>query len=150
MNPTFLDYLLGVSDMALYKALWAFALIGVALGWHLDVRKRDKDSDATPQTFSWFFFLSDNFRRIFASVILIFIFLRFPDYLLTVYVPVIGESVELRLLVAFFIGLLNDKLALWLKKINFLGMGKSPIREKIREINENVTPNKPDNGPGQL
>lgn len=140
---TLTQYLIGIDNMALYQAMWVFAFIGMGLRWTLSVQKRDKTSIDTPDKFSLKFFLFDNSKRIFTSVLLTFIFLRFPDYLLQ-NIPVISTNTELRLLAAFGVGLMGDKLAMILKKWNFLGLNNSPIRDKIKQQNEE---NLPPSGP---
>jgi hypothetical protein len=108
----------------------------------LHISSRDKNSKATPKEFSWKFFIIDNGMRFLTTLLLLFIFLRFPEYL--VQIPFVAEHEIIILLTAFGVGLYNDKLAIWLKRINFLGMNNTPVRKQLQnEINRN---NPADNG----
>lgn len=63
--------------------LWAFvgyfimAMIGAVIHLWLDVKDRDKDSPKTPYVWSWRFFTLDNIKRFIATILLIFVCLRF-------------------------------------------------------------------------
>jgi len=145
-SVSLLQYLIGISDMALYQAMWIFAIMGIALRLGLAIKNRDADIIETPDKLSWTFWFRDNSKRIATSLIITFIFLRFPNYLLQ-NIPSVADNVELRLITAFGIGFLGDKLATILRKWNFLGLNNSPIREKIKQQNEENPPLPPPPSP---
>lgn len=113
----FIQTLLGGQPAEAFFALAFFALLGAALSMLLQTTGRDVFSQATPKVFSWQFFLSDNWKRIIAGIILIYISLRFAPELF-------GLSITNFL--ALVIGFGNDKLAQILKdKTNLLGQKKA-------------------------
>jgi hypothetical protein len=113
---TFITALLGDQSAPLFFSNFFFALIGVALMLLIHSTERNLDSNRTPTEFSWSFFLSDNWKRLVAGLIMIFVSLRFAPELF---------GVEISPFWAFAIGMLNDKLAQVIKdKTNILGQKK--------------------------
>jgi uncharacterized membrane protein YeaQ/YmgE (transglycosylase-associated protein family) len=87
---------------------WAFigylimAIIGAVIHLWLDTLDRDKSSPKTPYRWSWRFFTLDNIKRFLATILLIFICLRF-------FSEIIG--VELSPFTAFLWGFGLDRVA---------------------------------------
>lgn len=131
---TFINYITGTTDYPFYMAQWFFAIVGLAISILLHARTRDKQSDNTPDQFSFRFLILDNYKRLFLSVLLIFIFIRFPDMLLTNF-PALETLSEIRLGSALLIGLMLDKLAEWLKTKNWFGLADTKIRDQIKTDN---------------
>lgn len=131
---TFINYITGTTDYPFYIAQWFFAIVGLAISILLHARTRDKQSDNTPDQFSFRFLILDNYKRIILSVLLIFIFIRFPDMLLTNF-PALETLSEIRLGSALLIGLMLDKLAEWLKTKNWFGLADTKIRDQIKSDN---------------
>ena len=73
----FLNLILGTTDVPTYLAGLLFALIGLALYFYGNVKKRDVSSEATPYNFSVKFFFRDNLLDVVFSVLAIFLALRF-------------------------------------------------------------------------
>lgn len=111
-NKELLGYLIGQGSVAYLLAAMIYAYIGAFVMLLLNTTKRDPLSANTPVKFSWSFLFSDNNKRIMATVILIFIFVRFGR-------DIIGA--EVTMYVAFGIGLSCDRLAQFLKDKKILG-----------------------------
>jgi hypothetical protein len=111
----FLQLVIGTEDLPMYCAEWFFAAVGVSISLLMEVRKRDVASVRSPEHFSWNFLFSDNARRIYLSVLLIFVALRFSNDLF---------GVQISLWLSLLIGLGFDKLAEFAKKKNFMGIGQ--------------------------
>jgi hypothetical protein len=72
--------ILGELSIAYYMAAGFFSCLAILLSLYMHSRTRDKNSTATPEKFSWRFLLWDNAKRVFAGMILMFLFFRFsPD-----------------------------------------------------------------------
>ena len=112
----FLQLVIGTDDIISFGGLVFFAGLGVLLGLLLGSTKRDIGSENTPFEFSWKFLWSDNVKRIVASIILIFVALRFTPELFGVHITNFW---------AFAIGLGSDQLAGFVKsKTNLLNTRK--------------------------
>ena len=111
--------IIGSNDLTSFLAAFIFALIGVALSllWHATTR--NQNSPNTPVKFSWNFLLSDNVKRIAASLITIFIAIRF-------YPDLFGKPINEYL--AFGVGLGLDKISEVIKnKTNLLDVNRDKI-----------------------
>lgn len=75
-----MNTLLGADSLSTFCVLYFFACIGLAVSLLLHAEARDKSATSTPVKFSLVFLLTDNWKRIFLSLLLIFIAIRFyPD-----------------------------------------------------------------------
>ncbi len=108
----FLNFLTGNISMAMFCALFFFALIGASINLLLNASKRYQASPNTPKEFSLKFMLWDNWKRILLSVLLIYISIRFVSVLYEIQVT---DNNELYLFIAVIIGFLYDKLGEILK-----------------------------------
>ena len=108
----FIQIISGSETPGTFSGLVFFAIIGIFLSLLMQTTKRDVSSPATPFCFSFKFLFSDNNKRIVASIILVYIALRFtPDLI----------GVEITQFYAFVIGYSSDKLSQILKnRTNFL------------------------------
>ena len=111
----FLQLVIGTEHWPMYFAEWFFAFVGIALSLLLGAATRKPASSTSPVEFSWKFFWSDNFRRIVATLLLVFVSLRFANDIF---------GVDMTLWGALGIGLSHDLLAGVLKKKNILGIGQ--------------------------
>lgn len=68
---------LGDLSVGQFLGYFLMALVGAVIHLWLDVRDRDKSSPKTPYTWSWQFFTLDNIKRFIATILLIFVCLRF-------------------------------------------------------------------------
>lgn len=111
---TFLSYLLGDMDPALFAAAVFIAIIGALMAVWLGSSTRDKDSMRTPTKFSWSFLFDDNKQRIVLNLLLIFAAIRFSE-------DIIGLKITAdNLKAAFFIGLSLDSIAGYLRNKNII------------------------------
>lgn len=109
---------LGPTDPALFAACVFFAVIGIVFVLLLGTRLRDKGSPYSPEAFSWSYLISDNMRRIYASVIAVLITLRFMTEL---------TGWELSVWKAFIVGTAWDSILLFVKqKTDLLDPNKKP------------------------
>jgi hypothetical protein len=109
----FLAMLLGDQQPLTFSKLIFYALLGAFLSLLLQANHRDPRSIKSPVHFSWRFLVYDNVKRILASVILIFLAVRFTKEIF---------GLEVNEFWALAIGLANDKIAQFLKeKTNLLG-----------------------------
>lgn len=107
----FLTLLLGEGSLPQLAAAHTFAFLGAILMLLLTVRQRDPNSPRTPEKFSFKFMMCDNAARITATIILIFIFIRFSR-------EIVGTDITMW--IAFGIGFGSDKLAEILKNKGIL------------------------------
>lgn len=106
-----LDLLGGISPKLFKEALF-WAAVGVAFVLLLGTGLRDPQSPNSPEKFSWKYLLSDNSKRIAASIIAVLVTLRFMT-------EVTGW--ELSAWRGFMVGTAWDGIALFLKqKTNWL------------------------------
>lgn len=103
INP----YILGDVEPALFIASAFFAFIGILIVLLLGTRLRDKESETSPEHFSWRYLLSDNAKRIFASVLCTLVVLRFMPEVL---------GVKLSAWMGFVVGTFWDGIALIIKQ----------------------------------
>lgn len=97
-----LTHLIGPGSIALLIGALIYAYIGAFIMLLLTTTKRDPLSDRTPFCFSWRFLWSDNTKRLIATIILIFIAIRFSRELI---------GADITMWAAVLIGLGCDKLA---------------------------------------
>jgi hypothetical protein len=110
----FTQYLIGQNiSIALFCALYFFALVGVAIRLLIDSLSRNKESYNTPKKYSFKFLLWDNWKRILLSILTIYLSIRFAQIIFT-FNP--DGNTELYLFGSGMIGLIYDHLALLLKK----------------------------------
>ena len=105
-------FLTGLDMPSLFLGWAFFASVGVFLSILLQTTKRDVPAPQTPVQFSWSFLWSDNSRRVYTAITVIYIALRFaPD--------LFGFNMNEYL--AFGVGFGSDKLAQLIKdKTNIL------------------------------
>lgn len=143
LTSHFLELLFGTTDLSLYIVQWVFAAIGAFLSLSMQANKRDVLTPSTPVHFSWHWLWCDNTRRLTATAGLIFIFLRFPTFFIHPDITSATGTGGL-ILYAFGVGFTNDKLAQYLKKVNFLGMAETGTRKSLPDAPLSpVDPNKP-------
>jgi hypothetical protein len=114
------NYLLGFVSLQLFLTMVFFATIGITLSLLWDGHKRNPDSPNTPQKFSFWFLLKDNWRTIIATILLVLVTIRFA----TSFFPnqfkgdevVTPEGIEKWLFGSLLIGLAWNQLAQFLKK----------------------------------
>lgn len=104
----FLNYLLGEGSIAQLAAAIIFAVVGAFLCILLSTTKRDPLSNGSPVAFSWKYLWSDNQKKIYATIILIPLSLRFSRELF---------GSELTMYFALGIGVICDQLPVLIKKI---------------------------------
>lgn len=74
----FFNYLTGPNDPVLFAVcLFFFAPIGILFVLLMGTRLRDPRSLNSPQRFSWNYLWNDNVKRILASILAVYITLRF-------------------------------------------------------------------------
>ena len=73
----FKSLILGEYSVAHYAAAEVFALLALVVSLCLHSMKHDKQSERTPETFSWKFLILDNSKRIFFGQIIVFLLFRF-------------------------------------------------------------------------
>jgi hypothetical protein len=102
----FLGYVIGNLSLAMFAALYFFAIIGVALNLLIHSNKRNQSSKNTPVKFSIIFLARDNRTRIVIAILSIFVTIRF--------LPLIfefnAEHTEYYLAGAFIVGFGFDKI----------------------------------------
>lgn len=112
----FLKIVLGNQTGVVFIAFVFFALLGAAVSLLIQANNRDPLSKNSDVQFSWKYLLNNNWKRILISLSLIYIFLRFLPEL---------TGLQLTNFYALAIGVINDKLAQYLKdKTNILGQKK--------------------------
>lgn len=74
-----LQIIMGDKTGGYYIAGFFFSFLAVLLSLYRYSRTRDKNSPTTPYKFSWSFLIWDNIKRIFVSLILMFILFRLFD-----------------------------------------------------------------------
>jgi hypothetical protein len=113
-KPTTLwNVITGMDNPEKFLGLIFFALVGVMLSLLLQTTARNPNSESTPFKFSWKFLWKDNVKRILASIVLIYVALRFSPQLI---------GVDITEFFAFAIGFGLDKLSEQIKmKTNILG-----------------------------
>ena len=82
------SYVFGVVPSGMFIAMVIFAAIGVTMALLGDAQTRDQNSTNTPQKFSFWFLLKDNWKTILLSFLAVLLTLRFapllfPDQFLT-------------------------------------------------------------------
>lgn len=103
----FYSILTGKTPEDIFMGFAFFAILGVTLSLLLHTNKRDPLSTGTPVKFNWIFMLRDNVKRIVASIITVYVCLRFTPEIL---------NVQLNDFWAFAIGLGFDKLFEYIKE----------------------------------
>lgn len=114
----FYSIVTGETPTDVFLGFGFFAILGIALSllWHTN--KRDPESPCTPTRFSWLFMLRDNGKRILASLITVYVCLRFTPEIF---------NVTLNDFWAFVIGLGFDKLSEYVKeKTSLLDVKRKP------------------------
>lgn len=107
----FLSQFLGTTNVPTYLAGFALALIGALISLRLHASTRDRRSGSTPVRFSIGFFLLDNLNRLFTGFLITFVAFRFTNEFL---------GVDFTMWAAFLIGLLNDRVAGLIGKLELM------------------------------
>lgn len=107
----FLSQLLGTTNVPTYLAGFVLAAIGALISLRLHAASRDKLSGNTPVKFSIRFFLLDNINRLFTGLLITFVAFRFTNEFL---------GAEFTMWSAFLIGLLNDRVAGLIGKLELM------------------------------
>ncbi|HEY4207970.1 MAG TPA: hypothetical protein VGM31_14200 [Puia sp.] len=120
-NPDFWKVLLGSGTLGAFLAYMLIAFICVVVSVLIDISSRDVASTHSPVKFSWNFALTANLARFMANILCVPICIR-----------LVYEYVDPKwmLFLAVVIGILVDRLALWLKNIGILTFDK--LTEKIK------------------
>jgi len=105
----FLEQFLGTKDTLGFGVSYLIAVIGALIMLRFEASKRDKASKNTPYAFNPWFLLRDNLIRIFTSLLLIYVGIRFSDL-------IFGS--EITFYTALVIGASLDKISQWLKNIS--------------------------------
>ena len=114
----FKNYLTGQTDPGLFIACLFFAGLGILFVLLMGTRLRDPRSINSPRYFSWQYLWSDNTRRILASILAVYLTLRFMPEL---------TGWELNEWKAVIVGTAWDGIALFLKqKTDLLDPKKTP------------------------
>ncbi len=71
------NYLTGNTDPTFFLWCLFFAGLGILFVLLMGTKLRDPGSIYSPQRFSWSYLLSDNFKRILASLLAVYLSLRF-------------------------------------------------------------------------
>lgn len=134
MKKELLGYLLGFATPALALASFSFACFAAFVMYMVRTSKRDKDSERTPEQWSWDFFWKDTWRRIVTTFILIILALRllFNWEMKTSYV----------IALAIVIGLISDKLGAIFEKASTVS--NDVIIHKIEEASDKLDSAKKD------
>jgi hypothetical protein len=123
----FILLLTGNIALSLFFALLFFAIVGVAINLLTSAAKRDQLNPATPEHFSIKFLISDNAKRIYANLLLIYVSIRFCTLIFELSI----ENKEVYLFVALLIGFCYDKLLeFWKQKSSFLKVRKEENENK--------------------
>lgn len=123
MKNEIIAYLLGPDEPAKFIAAAIFAVIGILISLLAESNTRPAQSDkGVKNDFSWSYLLWDNAKRIFLSVLLILVTIRFAREIM---------GADLTMYMALGIGLVFDRLGLILKKNGLLG-GKNEVPEKFK------------------
>lgn len=121
------DIVLGGKTGGYYLAGFIFCFMAIFLSLYLSSKKRNPLSPSTPEKFSIWFLIWDNFKRISATFIVIFLLFRMFD--LSEVPGMIG--------VGFGVAFSLDKIIEWMMvKFNFLSFLESN-REKFPQIPKN-------------
>ena len=75
------SYVFGVVPSGMFIAMIIFAAIGVTMALLGDAQTRDQNSANTPQKFSFWFLLKDNWKTILLSFLAVLLTLRFAPLL---------------------------------------------------------------------
>lgn len=119
---SFLNEVLGTSQYTVLLANLFWAYIGAFVMILLITNKRDPLSKESPVHFSWSFFFSDNVKKIVATIILIFVAIRFGDQFLAPYLP---AGTTLNSFIYFLVGFGCDRLSQLFKDRNIFGIGSA-------------------------
>lgn len=121
------DIVLGISEGktgGYYLAGFIFCAMAVALSLYVSSKKRNPLSKNTPEQFSVWFLIWDNFKRVIATMIVIFILFRIFDL----------SEIPGMLGVGFGVAFSLDQIIEWMmSKFNILDFLKSN-REKFPQI----------------
>lgn len=112
MKKEILDHILGPGDPSYFIAAVFYAAVGIVVSLLFSSTKRDQSKPETPNTFSWYYLLWDNAKRIVLSVLLVLITLRFSREFI---------GADLTMFTALLVGLGWDRLSSYIKdKTDFL------------------------------
>lgn len=121
----FFSIILGNATLPQFAAALFFAYLTAFAMLLIRSTKRDISSSRTPFKFSWSFLYSDNFKRIWYTVILIFLCVRFGQkWIGPEYVTYLGLA----------IGILSDSLA-WIFELIHTQL-ESFAKSKVSSINQ--------------
>ena len=119
-----LAIILGQHAPSYYLAGLFFAFLAILLSIYMKSRSSYKKALDTPDKFSWRFMLWDNGKRMFTSLILMFIFFRLIN---------MEDSIGLMIGLGFAVAFSFDKLLQWLiDKTDFMKFLQTD-REKYKE-----------------
>ena len=107
---TFLEELLGTTNVPTYLAWFILAFIGAFTAILVRAQIKYKKSKSTPKEWSWSFLLHDNVINLLVGFFITFIFLRFSNEIL---------KVEPSAWFALLVGATNNELALQFVKFGF-------------------------------
>lgn len=130
----FKQILLGNANGAEFAAAFFFAILTSSALALFRVKKRNVESERSPEHFSWSFFWSDNIKQILGTIILIFLTIRISQYWIKPEWAVYGAVV---------IGLISDQLALLFLKVKdkatqFLSKKIDKVGDKVDSVDVKV------------
>ncbi len=99
----FFEIIFGTMSFAMWMAYIALALIGTAVFSATEVESRNIQSTSTPKKFFWKFWATDNIKRYYVTLLIIFINFRFFKD--------INGGIEITPYIAFLIGFGSDGIA---------------------------------------
>lgn len=82
--PYLRELITGTNNMAVYIAMWFFAMVGVSIIIMIDTMKRNPFTDNSPVPFSFKFWFWNNLFRVIMNVLWLIPMLRFPTFILPV------------------------------------------------------------------
>lgn len=121
-----LSRILGDKPGDYYLAGLFFSFLGILLGLYHSSKKRDPASPNTPENFSWIFLIWDNFKRVFMTLVVMFILFRVFDLSDTIMMISVGVICSL-----------------FLDKVIEYFISRSEALAKFMEMDRNKFPTKP-------
>lgn len=119
------SFLFGIVPAKMFFAMVAFAAVGVIVALLIDSTRRNKSSKSTPEKFSFWFLIKDNWKTILLAALAVLLTLRFAPFLFPDQFTQENLSspmgVEKWLFGSVIIGLLyNTLLQIWKQKADIL------------------------------
>ena len=131
----FIGYFTGEGSRPLFFACLVFLFLTAAARMSWDVNKGVKEGKNTPNVFSWKFLYWDNLVRIWGTVVLGYLLVRFArPYAFPIILGANGgyeeKLPEIQLLSSAILGLFLDMITNWLRKLRWFA--NKNVREKFK------------------